>query len=534
MNRRAGTARKSRAPRRLANLPSTLAGWGWASAPLALIAAFLAAPLARLLAEGGVAWRVWWEPYFQARLVWTLEQAALSAVLAALLGVPLAYLLARFEVPLKGVLLRALLLPFVTPTLVAAMGLLALFGPRGLSGLDLSESAAIVILGNLFFNLPLMVRLSHAAFARIPTSLLESARTLGNSPLSAARLVALPLALPGLLAGLTLVFLYSALSFGLPFLLGGANYATLEVEIYTLTVYELRLPEAGALVGGQLLVTVLATGAYLWLAGRGGSGVPSARALSRPRGFSAVLLGALLSVTLLVCFGPLLAVAARSVTGEDGVTLAFWRGVLSPDQDPSLALMLRNTLGFAFAALGGALLFGTLHALGAWRARSRALDLLSLLPLMVSPISLAVGYLLLYPSLRAGLPLLLAAYTLLAAPLVTRSLLPALRALPPALLEAGRTLGSSPARAWRTVALPLVAPALRGGAALALATVLGEFAATLVLTRPEWATLSIGVAAKLSRPGALNLGEACALATLLMGLSLAGFALLDGGRGEVA
>ena len=62
---------------------------------------------------------------------------------------------------------------------------------------------------------------------------------------------------------------------------------------------------------------------------------------------------------------------------------------------------------------------------------------------------------------------------------------------------------------------------------------LGEFAATLVLSRPEWATLSTGMYARLGRPGEQNLGEACALATLLMLLSLLAFSVLDGGKGEV-
>ena len=504
--------------------------WLVASPALLLIGLFLAAPLVRLLLVGGARWSVFEGPYYRGRLAWTLGQAGLSALIAVLLGAPLAYLLASYRLPFKETLLRALLLPFVTPTLVAAMGLLALVGPRGFLGLDLSESGTIVILGNLFFNLPLMVRLAHAGFARVPPELLAAARTLGKSQAGAALSVALPLALPGLLAGAALVFLYSALSFGIPFLLGGTDHATLEVEVYTLTIYQLKLAQAGALVGAQLIVTALAAGAYLWLASRGGAGVQLSRPLPRPRGSGSLLLIALLLPTLLLCFGPLLAVVARSLLDGSQFTLAYWRDLTQLEGAP-LGLMLRNTLGFGLTALLGAVLFGGLHALGA--RRSRALDLLSLLPLMVSPISLSVGYLLLYPRLRASLALLLCAYVLLAAPLVTRSVLPALRALPRDVLEAARTLGSSPARVLRTVTLPLVLPALRGGAALALATVFGEFAATLVLARPEWATLSLGVADLLARPGSQNLGQASALATLLMGLSLSCFALL-GGRGEVA
>lgn len=497
---------------------------------LALLAAFLIAPLLRTLAEGGLDVGLWSDSYVQGRLAWTFGGALLSALLAVGIGVPLAWGLARYRVPGAALLLRALLLPFVTPTLVAAMGLVALVGPRGWLGLDLSETAAIVVLGNLFFNLPLVVRLSYAAFARVPSDLEGAARSLGASPLSAFVRVTLPLAAPGILAGAVLVFLYSALSFGLPYLLGGERYATLEVEVYSLALLEGRLPEASALVALQLVVTTLALLIYVRLV----RAVPFGVALDRPRRAAPLAarcgLGVLLSLTLLVCFGPLVAVAAKSVLSSDGFTLVYWSGVATSD-DPSLGSLLFNTLRFGLMTLVGAVSLGVTFSLAA--VRSRVLDFVSLAPLVVSPVSLGVGFLLLYPRLLAELPLLIAAYVLLSAPLVVRSLLPALRDVPSGLLDLARTLGATPAQTLRRVTFPHVLPALRGGAALALAATFGEFAATLVLSRPEWATLSLGVAEKLARPGEQNLGEACALATLLMSLALAGFAALDGGRGDV-
>ncbi|GAA5513986.1 hypothetical protein Dcar01_02735 [Deinococcus carri] len=513
-------------------LSPTLRGWLLALPPLLFLGLLLALPLGRTLAEGGVNLGIWRDPYFLGRLGWTLGQASGTALLALAVGGPLAYLLSRYDVPGKRALLRVLLLPFVTPTLVAVLGITALLGPRGwLSGplgLDLEGTPALLIFGNLFFNLPVMVRLAHGGFSRVPPALIGAARTLGASGLRAALSVALPLALPGLMAGFILVFLYSALSFGLPLALGGERYATLEVEIYTLTAYQLRLSEASALIAGQLLLTLAATWAYVRLL-RGGTGVP-ANNLPPARGAAALLLWSLVALVLLICFGPLVAVVVRGLLGSGGPTLGYWRGVLT---DPDTPLLLGNTVRFGLLALAGAALLGTLHALGAWLARSRTLDLLSLLPLMVSPVSLAVGYLLAYPALSATLPMLIAAYTLLGFPLVTRSVLPALRALPPRTLEAARTLGATALAAHRTVTLPLTLPALRGGAALALATVLGEFGATLVLTRPEWATLSVGLYERLGRPGERNLGEACALATVLLLLAGLSFTLLDGGEGEV-
>lgn len=513
-------------------IASRLTGWVLALPALLFSVFLLALPLGRTLLEGGVNLGVWRDPYFQARLAWTLTQALGTALLALLLGAPLAYLLSRYRLPGKTLFLRLLLLPFVTPTLVAVLGLTALLGPQGwltrLSGLDLSDTPALLILGNLFFNLPVMIRLSYGGFSRVSPNLIGAARSLGATGWKAALNIALPLALPGLAAGFMLVFLYSALSFGLPLALGGEQYATLEVEIYTLTALQLRLPEASALIALQLLLTLVVTWAYTWLT-RGGTGVP-AHALPTARG--KVLAGtlALGSVTVLICFAPLLAVVLRGLLGSAGPTLSYWQGIL---QDEQTLLLLGNTVRFGLLSLLSATVLGGLYALGAWLARSRTLDLISLLPLMVSPVSLAVGYLLAYPALAATLPMLIGAYTLLALPLVVRSTLPALRALPPRLFEAARTLGASPWQAHRTLTLPLTLPALRGGAALALATVLGEFGATLVLTRPEWATLSVGLYERLGRPGERNLGEACALATVLLLLATASFTLLDGGEGEI-
>lgn len=514
----------------------TLLGWLLAAPSLLFLAGLLALPLGRTLAEGGVSLTVWEQPYFQERLRWTLWQAGLTAALTTFLGVPLAYLLARYRLPGGAALLRLALLPFVTPVLVAVLGLNALLGPRGWltphlpaewAG-GLTDGPGLILLGNLFFNLPVMVRLAHGGFARIAPHTLQAARTLGASGWQAALTVGLPLALPGIAAGAILTFLYSALSFGLPLTLGGPEYTTLEVEIYTLTAYQLRLAEASALIVGQLVLTLVAGWAYVNLTGRSGAAATQQKPPARG---GPLLLGlALMGLMALLCFVPLLAVVARSVLGTDGPTLEFWHGVLN---DPKTAHYFGNTLRFGALALLGATLLGGLHALGAYLARSRVLDLLSLLPLMVSPVSLAVGYLLAYPRWAATLPLLLAAYTLLAYPLVTRSLLPALHSLAPNLLGAARTLGASGWQGWRTVTLPLTLPALRGGAALALATVLGEFGATLVLTRPEWATLSVGLYERLGRPGERNLAEACALATILLTLAVASFWLLDGGEGEV-
>lgn len=515
-------------------LHSPVAGWLLALPTLVFSILLLVLPLWRTMTEAGLNLNIWQDSYFINRLLWTLWQAALSAGFALVLGAPLAYLLARYQMAGKELFLRLLLLPFVTPTLVAVLGLSALLGPQGwLTRLlnlqtDLSETPVLLILGNLFFNLPVMIRLAYMGFSRLSPTLLESARNLGAGAWRTALQIALPLALPSLGAGFLLVFLYSALSFGLPLALAGEAYATLEVEIYTLTALQLRLSEASALIFGQLIFVLLVSAVYSRL--RGGVGV-SFRQLPPLRGKVRVLFGVLLAVVLCICFGPLLAVLGRSILSTSGFTLDYWQGIWHDEQT---LMFLKNTVLFGVLALITSSLLGVSYALGTWLARSRALDVFSLLPLMVSPVSLAVGYLLAYPTWAATLPMLISAYTLLALPLLIRSLLAAFHALPLRLFEAARTLGATTLKSHRKLTLPLSFPSFRGGAALALATILGEFGATLVLTRPEWGTLSTGLYERLGRPGEQNLGEACALASVLLLLASLTFWWLDGGKGEIS
>jgi thiamine transport system permease protein len=104
--------------------------------------------------------------------------------------------------------------------------------------------------------------------------------------------------------------------------------------------------------------------------------------------------------------------------------------------------------------------------------------------------------------------------------------------MPVHLVQAARTLGASPWRAFWRVTMPVLRPALRRGMAFAAATAVGEFAVTLFLSRPEWATLTTLVYAYLGRPGAANRDAALVLACLLMGLALCAFALIEWSAGD--
>ena len=501
--------------------------------PAAALLLMLLAPLARLALEGFSSdlrvvsdlslWKPWQNDYLRARVLWSLAQAGITCVLALGFGLPLAWVLARFEFTGRALVLRLLMLPFVVPTLVAALGVLALWGPHGVIsaplGLNLQDTPWLLLYGNLFFNLCLVVRAGADALEQVNARQVAAARSLGATPWRAFWRVEWPAIAPWLVSSLCLVFLYCFAGFGLALVLGGQRYATVEVEIYTLVAYELQLGQASVLALWMLVLTGMVALAYAAL--EKSLKAPVRRApIARQRPRSAwqwLALGLALAVLFAVCALPMIAIFIKAAC-------ALWTGATGIFDAETLGA-LWNTLRFSFVALMLATLLGVLHALAAqasvlWRAAA-------FLPFVVSPVTVAFGLLLLYPSLTASLVLLLAAYAVLAYPFVAKALSAGLDGLPAHLGQAARTLGASPWRCFWRVTLPLLAPALRRGMAFAAATALGEFAVTLFLSRPEWATLTTLIYQRLGRPGQANLDAAMVLACVLMVMALAAFLLIE-------
>ena len=187
-------------------------------------------------------------PYYRGRLWFTTFQALLSTLLTVALALPGALLFARFDFIGKRFLRSAFTVPFVMPTVVAAIGFLALFGPRGVSGLELRGTLLIILLAHVFYNYAVVVRIVGAYLEALGPRLAEAAQMLGSSPWRLLWRVTLPLAAPAILAAAVLVFIFCFTSFGVIMILApGPQYATLEVEIYALTS-RLRLEGAAVLV----------------------------------------------------------------------------------------------------------------------------------------------------------------------------------------------------------------------------------------------------------------------------------------------
>jgi thiamine transport system permease protein len=536
----------------------------WAP-PLAFLAIFYFYPLLSIIqvslarGPGGLA-----QPLLEAlaspsirRVLWfTIWQAAASTALTLLVGLPGAYLLARYQFRGKSLLRALTAIPFVLPTLVVATAFSALLGPRGWVNLALMEffnlsspplrvlhTVGAILLAHVFYNTTIVLRMVGDFWSHLDPRLAAAARVLGANRWQTLRRVVLPLLMPAILTAALLVFIFDFTSFGVILVLGGPRYATLEVEIYYQTISLFNLPTAAALSLLQLACTLGLTVLYTRLASRLQRPLPLAAAARTQRPpltwRSRLFVGALVAFLLILLVSPLAALAARSFARLEpdrgqrapirpGLTLEFYRSLWESRRE-SLAYVTPVTavgisLGYATATAALSLALGLPAAWGLARRPAgpfqRLLDPLLMLPLGTSAVTLGLGFILALDTppldLRASPALIPLAHTLVAFPFVVRSLTPALRSIRPRLRQAAYVLGVPPWQAILKVDLPLVGRAVLVGASFAFAISLGEFGATALIARPEFPTLPVLIYRFLSQPGGLNYGMALALSTILM------------------
>lgn len=524
--------------------------------PLAFLVAFFFYPLLnifRLTLTSETILDVIDRPYIFQVAWFTLWQAAVSTGLTLLLGLPAAYLFARYEFPGRNLLKALATVPFVMPTVVVAAAFRTLLGSNGpfnqalmaITGQDtpllrLEQTLVIILLAHIFYNLGVVIRLVGGFWANMNPRMVEAAQVLGASPWQAFRTITLPLLRPALISASVLVFLFTFTSFGVILLLGGPRFSTLETEIYRQYVTFLEPDVAAVLSILQIAFTFTLMSLYANWQQRSAVGLdfrPQTTTRRVPRTWrqkAAVI--ALVSGVCLFLLLPLVTLAWRSIVGGDGrLTLAFYEALSVSRRGsitfiPPLAAVV-NSLGYALLTVISAGILGLLSSLVLSRPSPirRWLEPVFMLPLGASAVTLGLGYVVTLDQLRTSPLLVLIAHALVAFPFVVRSLLPVLQGIQPNLREAAAVLGANPWRVWREVDLPIVGRALLVAAVFAFTVSLGEFGATSFIVRPNsgFLTMPIAIQRYLSQPGALNFGQALAMSTILMAVCAAGFVAIE-------
>lgn len=479
----------------------------------------------------------------------TLWQAVVSTVATVVAALPAAWLVGRVRFPGRSFVVAALIVPFVLPTVVVGTAFLAVLGPDGpvaaVAGVfgvdvDLRRTTTAIIAAHVFFNYAVVARTVGMAWLSVDPSAEAAARTLGADRWTAFRLVTLPQLRPALAGAASIVFLFTFTSFGVVKILGGPRIATIEVEIHRLTTQLLDLRTAAVLSLLQLAAVVGALALYRRAGLR--RGVARARAgtsvLRRPAGRERVAVAATLASAAVLLGLPIATLVWRSFDTAGGLGLTHYRSLGSLGRGSALFVppleAVRNSLVFGAAAASTAVVVGGLAAVGLHRLGRRArgiADSTIMLPLGVSAVTVGFGFLVALDTppldLRTSPVLIPAAQAVIAIPFVVRTLLPALDAVPARLGEAAATLGASPRRAWWAVEARLLRRPALGAFGFAYAISLGEFGATVFIARADAPTVPVAIFRSLSQPGALNVGQAMALSTVLLVLTGAVVLVVD-------
>jgi molybdate transport system permease protein len=233
----------------------------------ALATALFAIPLLGLVwkAPWSVGWKELTSPPAVDALRLSLVTSLCATALALLLGVPLAWVQARFRYPGRRLVRALTTLPLVLPPVVGGTALLYGLGRRGLVGgpldrigVHLPFSTSGAVLAETFVAMPFLVLTAEAAFASANPRFEEAARTLGAGQWTVFRRVTLPLVRPSLLAGAVLCWARALGEFGATITFAGnLRGSTQTLPLFVYVTLEGPHPEAAVILSLVLLVVSL-------------------------------------------------------------------------------------------------------------------------------------------------------------------------------------------------------------------------------------------------------------------------------------
>ncbi len=438
----------------------------------------------------------------------SLYVAGVSVVIATVIALPLAYFTSRFNFSGSVIIQTLSFVPLIMPPFIGAVAMQLLFGANGSVNLLLREHFGITIpfmegLNGVIFvqsihYFPFILINLSASLRNIDRSMEEAAQMLGSSGLRLFRKVVFPLAMPGYIAGASLVFVKVFDDLGTPLLL---NVNTMLAPQAYLRISSVGIADPMGYVISTILIVFSVFAMWVSFLGmrgkdysttqKGGGGI--ARRDLRPHEAAAcylvvfLILGIVLAPhlgLLLLSFGTVWSFGVL----PDAYTTAHYGTALT-----SAGTFIRNTL--VYAGLAGLIdiVLGTAIAYVVMRTGvvgRKWLDHIAVAALAVPGVVLGIGYLRVFYGIEmpgSGQPLatwwgiIVIALAVRRLPYALRSCTAALQQVAPALEEASENLGASKFRTVRRIVVPLMTGGLVAGFVTSFATAAVELSATIML-----------------------------------------------------
>ena len=463
------------------------------------------------------------DPAFLEPLMTTIIVAVSSSVTCCIVAAPMGWLVARTDMPLRGIVRSLVMASFVTPPFLGAIAWEILAAPnsgllnkayRALSGAEMDAYLFnIYSLPGLIFviscyTFPYVFVLVANALDRIPGDLEDASAILGGRTWVTARRVTIPLALPALLAGALIAFLQAMTLFGSPAILAlPAGFHTMTTKIWSLFQYPPKPELAAAASLPLLLLTILLLRGQAMILGRRGYSVVGGKG-AEPR---LIRLGPLrwvaLALALLVLMNPVFLPygALVNATFSKVATTPIWFDNFTFHniyfvffELSATRPALRNTfiLGTLTATIGATLAL-VIAYLTTRRAVTgyRVLGFLATAPVAIPGIVLGVGLFLSYTRppfvLYGTLWILLIAYVTIELPASYQQMQSAFRSVNPELEDASRILGATRLQALRQITAPLLRTSVIATWCFIFVAVMRELSAAVMLFTSETKVMSV-------------------------------------------
>ncbi|MCF7787767.1 MAG: iron ABC transporter permease [Prosthecobacter sp.] len=450
--------------------------------------------------------------------LWNSFVIAVWTTLGALcIALPLAVCYVRFAFPGRALMNSLVLIPMILPPFVGAIGIKAMLGQAGALNsllINLGMMDAMhptdwlgqhrmlgIIIMEVLHLYPIIYLNAVAALSNLDPALEEAAANMGCNAWDRFWRITLPLIMPGVFAGGTIVFVWAFTEMGVPLLFDYDRVTA--VQIFR-SINDLSgNPFPYALVAVMLVFSTLfyLTSRLLFgsaSSGGGGRATTSRETITLPAGLGWVCTAFFVGVTFLAVL-PHLGVVLLSFSKDwygtvipHSLTLDHYRDALGHELTLS---SIANSLKYSTLAMLVALVLGVGVAYVSVRTRiwgRQLLDAMAMLPLAVPGIVMAFGYLVMT---REGQPfhwlmlgedpllLLVIAYAVRRLPFVVRSAAAGFQQVSPTLEEAAQNLGARPEKALWRITLPLVAPNLVAGALLAFSFAMLEVSDSMILAQ---------------------------------------------------
>jgi len=434
-----------------------------------------------------------------------------ASLLTIIMAVPLAFLVARYNIPGKPFIIALSTIPLMVPSFLAAFSWILLLGRAGLLtpiirslGIPFESiyghGGVAAIFTMQFFPYVFLMTLS--GFNAVDESVEEAGRSLGTGPFKTFLKVSMPLVLPSILSGTLLVFMTAIENFGVPMIIGEQK-PYLAVQAYMEFTSEVGEHPGMSFALSVILILVTMTSLmaqryYL----RKRNFIQSAR--GRPlvrelKGLSYYLATGYCYLVVIVPLIPFLVAMTVSFMETRGpviyprFSLQNYIYAFSHAARP-----IFNTYFLATMATLASLLIGVPTAYILTRRRSivgDALDLSIMLPFTIAGTVLGIALIVMFNTgilVLTGTWMILAlSYTIRKMPFIARSSSSILYQLDPALEEASVSLGVPPMKTFFKITIRLMAAGIMSGAILTWITTISELSSTIVLQTPGWSTITV-------------------------------------------